>query len=323
MIRDRIRRRLNRQSRIPFHMFDAGSVADEAAAARKLERLYHRGQERAWAGTEVLTALAEEHGPSRLDAEGRAALREVLGGILWGELIAWKVAAKLADEAVPLEIKLAATSQAHDESRHFYVLHDFLERVGGAPMRLPKSAERLFERVLAADTMAKRILGMHLVVEPMAQSIFHLLREREVDPVLSELMPLFERDEARHVALGVLYLPQLLAEARPRELAALATWQLRTYLMQLDVLRDTAPALAALGVDARVAYRQGRKRQLAAMRLVGDELGRTLPVTELFVRVIDFKSELDFPDDARIALGARLKNATRVALRGRAAAAPA
>ena len=34
----------------------------------------------------------------------------------------------------------------------------------------------------------------------------------QVEPVLSDLMPYFERDEARHVGLGVLYLPKLLAK---------------------------------------------------------------------------------------------------------------
>jgi hypothetical protein len=298
-------------------MFDPERVAADVDDARKMERLYHRGQERAWNGKQVLDDLCTEHGDHALDAQERAALREVLGSILWGELAAWKIAAKLSADVVPLDVKLATTSQAHDESRHFYVLHDYLERrLDGAPKALHPDAQRMFERVLAAEGMARRVLGMHLVVEPMAQSIFHLLRERHLDPVLTDLMPLYERDEARHVALGVLFLPRLLADMGPREIAELATWQLRTYLLQVDLLRAMTPQLEALGLDPRVVYRQGRKRQLAAMRLVGDELGRSLPITELFLRVIDFKCELELPRDRAAALPTRLRRATEAALFG-------
>jgi hypothetical protein len=49
---------------------------------------------------------------------------------MWGELAAWKISAQLADELEPLEAKLAATSQVHDEARHFYVMHDYLDALG-------------------------------------------------------------------------------------------------------------------------------------------------------------------------------------------------
>ena len=52
---------------------------------------------------------------------------------------------------------------------------------------------------------------MQLIVESVAVTLFRSVAKAGVEPVLSELMPYFERDEARHVGLGVLYLPTLLA----------------------------------------------------------------------------------------------------------------
>ena len=51
---------------------------------------------------------------------------------------------------------------------------------------------------------------------PRLSSLFRSVAQAGVEPVISELMPYFERDEARHVGLGVLYLPKLLAKLGQR-----------------------------------------------------------------------------------------------------------
>src|SRR5262249_4699652 len=103
------------RSRIRFDMFDAPRLAADARGAQKLGSRYHRGQELAWDGRAVLAELVARHGGVRVPPEKRAALSRVFGLIMWGELAAWKISLQLADEIVPLEPKMAATSQAHDE----------------------------------------------------------------------------------------------------------------------------------------------------------------------------------------------------------------
>lgn len=301
---------------IPFGMLDGEHGARAAEAAKKLERLYHQGQERAWVGSALLEALVAEHGPPALPRAKADAMRQVLAVILWGELAAWKVSAILAGRLEPLGAKMAATAQVHDEARHFYVMHDYLAHLGEVPRALGPRTQAFLERVLCANHDAKLLLGMQLVVEPMAQTLFHLLREQRPEPVLAGLMPYYERDEARHVALGVLHLPTVLRRMPLREKAELARWQLSLYLLQLDVLRELSGALAALGIDVREALRQGRRRQVTATRLLGDELGRRLALSETFLRIIDFKSELVFPRDDDGALYERLANAAKSAAFG-------
>ena len=63
---------------------------------------------------------------------------------------------------------------------------------------------------ISFKNLVKKLVGMQLMVEPMAITLFQLVREYQLEPVLCDLLELYERDEARHVALGVLHLPKLL-----------------------------------------------------------------------------------------------------------------
>ena len=51
---------------------------------------------------------------------------------------------------------------------------------------------------------------MQLTVETIALTIFQRVREIGVEPVLTDLLPYYERDEARHVGLGVQLVPQMM-----------------------------------------------------------------------------------------------------------------
>ena len=75
---------------------------------------------------------------------------------------------------------------------------------------------------------------MQLTVETIALVIFQRVRELEVEPVLTELMPYYERDEARHVGLGVQLVPQMMNDAVESRGSS------RSALFQLDMLVDDA-----------------------------------------------------------------------------------
>src|SRR5580692_7171332 len=106
--------------KLPFDMFDRSYSDSEARRARRMESIYHAGQAKIWDGRQVLAQLIADHGKPVLSEEKRRALGRIFGIIMWGELAAWKISAQLADRLVPLEAKLAAASQVHDEARHFY-----------------------------------------------------------------------------------------------------------------------------------------------------------------------------------------------------------
>lgn len=283
---------------LPFDMFDELRSAEAAAAARKLEGIYHKGQAKVWSGKELLPELIARHGGVRPPAGQADALRAVFAIILWGELAAWKVSANLALHLEPLEAKLAATSQAHDEARHFYTMHDYLQQLGPVPTDLAPSARRILEGVLNADTLTKKLVGMQLMVEPMALTLFQLVRERRVEPVLVELLEYYERDEARHVALGVLHLPKLLAKMSHAEALDLWTWEFGEYWAQLDMLAEMEPHFTALGIPVSEVMRIGRQKQIRANEMLIEELGYDLHVLRFFVRFFDAKYRWHWPAEA-------------------------
>jgi hypothetical protein len=93
---------------------------------------------------------------------------------------------------------------------------------------------------------------MQLLVENIALSIFRQLADTNVEPVLTELLQYVERDEARHVALGVLYVPRLLNQSSRLERA-------RNFLFNYEMLLlSTAGGelldehFEALGLDHRM-----------------------------------------------------------------------
>src|SRR5262249_4298020 len=96
---------------LPYDMFDLARSASEARRYERVENIYHRGQDLAWNGREVLASLVDKHGGVHVPPDKREALAAVFGPILWGELAAWKISAQLADRLEPLEAKMAATSQ--------------------------------------------------------------------------------------------------------------------------------------------------------------------------------------------------------------------
>lgn len=252
-------------TQLRYDMFDLARSAEEARRLHKCGAIYHRGQEAAWDGRAVLAELVARHGGVQVEPAARAALERVFAIILWGELAAWKISAQLADRLVPLEAKLAATSQAFDEARHFYVMHDYLTALGYRPGPLPRAPQALLELVLGTDELAEKLMGMQLMIETMALALFQAVRERAIEPVLTELLRYFERDEARHVGLGMQYVPSLVAAmSRPR-LLRLGTFQVRLMFLALSELRVMAPDLATLGLDPRVLIESTRAKQLAAL----------------------------------------------------------
>jgi hypothetical protein len=258
---------------IPFHMFELERSVEEARRAQKLASLYHRGQELAWDGRAVLAELVARHGGIHLPDDKRAALGQIFGVIMWGELAAWRISAQLADEIEELEPKLAATSQAHDEARHFYVMHDYLAALGAVPRGLDGPSRKVLETVLGTRSLVKKLLGMQLMVESLALTIFQVVRESRVEPVLVELLRYVEKDEARHVGLGVQLLPRLMKGLGRLEVASLIAFQVKILAYTLAGLKAQEASWRTLGVSPEHIIRLGRAKQTLAFQELGAQMG--------------------------------------------------
>jgi hypothetical protein len=225
----------------------------------KLERLYHVGAQKAWNGKEVLADLLRKHGGIRIADDKKRALAEIFSTILWGELAAWSISADLALQLEDTEAKMAATSQVFDEARHFYVMRDYLLALDVEIPPLDGYTHTVLTELLETDRLVDKLLGMQLIVESVAVTLFRSVAQAGVEPVLSELMPYFERDEARHVGLGVLYLPRLLARLSPLEAARLKLVQLKIVTLIGWGSHLKKPCFAALGIDNNDSFRRGTR----------------------------------------------------------------
>ena len=250
---------------IPYGMFDKERTAREVRAARNLETVYHAGQRKIWNGQEVLAQLVEKHGVPDLPPDKLNALKRIFSIIMWGEMAAWKISAELAADLEPMEARMAATSQAHDEARHFYVMHDYLQHLGYEPGPLGGAADRLLTAVVDTGSLTRKLLGMQLMVEPVAITLFQTVRQSGVEPVLCELLSFYERDEARHIALGVNYLPDLLNSMSYSDLLLLWSWQLRLLFLQVDELKELEDDLRLLGIDPLAVFEVAEAKQIKAL----------------------------------------------------------
>ena len=287
------------KTEIRYDMFDIVRNAEEARRLSKCERIYHRGQTLAWDGKDILGSLLAEHGAPQIEPDKKEPLKRVFAIILWGELAAWKISAQLADRLVPLEAKMAATSQAHDEARHFYVMHDYLKLLDYVPERMDRAPQALLDLVLNTDNLAYKILGMQLMIETIALTIFQTVRELEVEPIITELMKYYEKDEARHVGLGMQYLPSLMQDMNKREVSALSTFQVKLLTWALWELKLLEKDFAVLGIDPRTILDRGRRKQLGALHEAFDALGVDLNEDRnIAASTLKSITEIVFPTDA-------------------------
>jgi hypothetical protein len=284
------------RSKLPFDMFNLKRSAAEAKRAEKLANIYHRGQELAWDGRKVLGDLMERHGGVHMEPEKAQALSRLFGVLMWGELAAWKISAELADGLVPLEAKMAATAQVHDEARHFYVLHDYLAELGQVPTSIDRASRAVLDLALEADDLCSKLMGMQLLIETLALTLFQAVRELNVDPVLSGLMRYFEKDEARHVGLGVQYLPSMLKGMPRRRAVKLLLHEVNIMGWAMAELKVMEPDLRLVGLDPRQIFTLGTAKQALAFQALGEELGKVPNMEdELADRLLTSIGDLLFP----------------------------
>jgi hypothetical protein len=295
MLLERIAAFRRHRTKIPFGMFDLEREAEQARADARLRNIYHRGQDLAWDGREVLAELLKKHGGIHLPPDKKDALARIFEIILWGELAAWKISAELADRIEPLEAKMAATSQAHDEARHFYVMFDYLRALGYRPTRIDAFSQKVLDITLDSHSLAEKLLGMQLMIETIALTIFAEVREARVEPVLADLMPYYEKDEARHVGLGTQYLPQLMYQMSRFEAAKTTAFQLRLVFWSLAGLKAMEKDLATLGIVARDMGERGRNKQIAAFQELWAAMGIDPPGDYVIDRCITTIKEVLFP----------------------------
>ncbi|GAA0572123.1 ferritin-like domain-containing protein [Paractinoplanes ferrugineus] len=137
---------------------------------------------------------------------------------LHGEQGALLATARLVETVPDLDDKFYAASQVVDEARHVEAFSMYVERLGHHYPINP-ALRSMLSNVVTEDRWDIIYLGMQIIVEGLALAVFRLGHATSFDPVIRQITDLVARDEARHVAFGVLALQGLYDDLTSREIA--------------------------------------------------------------------------------------------------------
>ncbi len=256
----------------PYDLGDEDIVREATARTRTIERIYHKGQELSWNGPSKLQELIDKHGGIHMPEDKKEAFGKIASILLWGELAAWSVSADIALKLNDVEAKMAASSQVFDEARHFHTLREYLWRAEVPIQKLGGYSHQVLITLLKTDNLLHKLVGMQLMIESTAVVLFKTIAEAELEPVLTDLLYYFERDEARHVGLGALMLPQILADLNDFDAAKLWLFQMKVNLLMVAgglTMRETS---AELGIDQSRMQRRAFKMQRDIFGRMNDQL---------------------------------------------------
>ena len=135
-----------------------------------------------------------------------------------GEQGALVATAKITAAAESIDDKYYAAAQVGDEARHVEAYQLYLQRVG-TDFPITPSLHELLNQVMVQPHVDLTFLGMQILVEGVALAAFSLGEALFSNPVITQVTELVRRDEARHVAFGVLSLQGFYDDMDPIDLA--------------------------------------------------------------------------------------------------------
>jgi hypothetical protein len=141
-----------------------------------------------------------------------------LSVLLYGEQGAMLACSQMVDIVTGADQKFFQATQVMDEARHNEVLERYLERrLGGLHYPMPENERLLFDVILSDPRWYIKTIALQLIAETFAVSLFRMMGQAAVDPVLREVCGRILQDESRHMGFGMLALPAVVREATEAE----------------------------------------------------------------------------------------------------------
>ena len=222
-----------------------------------------------WNDDDVFDEILAKHG-GRINAtvEEKKAIAGLMSIIYYGEIVAMHTSAQLVGMVPDLPAQFVLAFQTMEEAKHITSMGKYLRALEVELPKINPYAKKLLDALRTETDPAAKLVGMNLIVENIAHSLFTTLMENFEEPVLQELLHYIDLDEVKHVALARNYLPQLLKEVGPVRRAAIyakqAYWNYVMFRAQDQIMRDTK----ALMID----WNAQMKRDMKDMRKMYKEL---------------------------------------------------
>ena len=213
---------------------------DYSVQAEDMRSLYEKAKRDQWNATRDIAWATPEPDDGRVLADE---LIDIHGGPLWEKLgerdrvelnrriTAWRLSvlvygeqgamlacSQLVDIVPGTDEKFFQATQVMDEARHNEVLERYIQtRLGGLHYPMPENERFLFDAILTDPRWYIKTIALQLVAETFAVSMFKMMAEAAVDPVLGEVCRRILLDESRHMGFGMLALPKIVREATEGE----------------------------------------------------------------------------------------------------------
>jgi hypothetical protein len=208
--------------------FDSSYAWNYGSVKEGLRDLYEKAKRDQWNGTTQLawdTDVDPERGIlpdvanpligyapyERLNRKERNHLRHgqvalQLSQFLHGEQGALIVASQLVGAVPWVDAKYYAGTQTMDEARHVEVFGRYVRDKLEWQWPVNDSLKELLDATIKDSRWDFKYLGMQIIIEGLAMAAFGQLFQVTTEPLLKELVRYVMKDEARHVAFGMLSL---------------------------------------------------------------------------------------------------------------------
>jgi hypothetical protein len=220
--------------------FDSNYVWNYGSVKEGLRELYEKAKREQWNSTTQLAWDTDvdpeseiiprqlnpfiDYGPAQKlnDKEmlrlGHAGISNQLSQFLHGEQGAMVVASQLVGAVPWMDAKFYASSQTMDEARHVEVFAKYVNDKLEWEWPINPNLKELLDATITDSRWDFKFLGMQVIIEGLAMAAFGSLWKMTNEPLLKDLLKYVMKDEARHVAFGILALRDYYKELSPGEM---------------------------------------------------------------------------------------------------------
>lgn len=218
----------------------------------RLERLFEQAKQDFWNDS---TAIDWSQALT-LTPHERRAMAKILSLIYYGERAALEVSAQLVPLVDDEQAKFVLACQVIEEAKHVSAFRKLLVKLHEI-MPCNPWAKRVLTDLVRTSNPVHKLVGMQLIVENIANQLFHIIHEHVQDPLIRKVLEYVGRDEKKHTGLAVLYLPKVLESVGFVESHLLWAKQIYWTFCVSQAIWDHRREAAALGIDIQVGLRKG------------------------------------------------------------------
>jgi hypothetical protein len=218
----------------------------------RLERLFEQAKQDFWNDTTAIDWSL----PLTLNARERKAMAKVLSLIYYGERAALEVSAQLVPMVDDEQAKFVLACQVIEEAKHVSAFRRLLLKLDAIQPVNPW-VRRVLSDLVAARHASYKLVGMQLIVENIANQLFHTIHDAVADPLIRKVVEYVGRDEKKHTGLAVLYLPRVLEHVGFVESHVLWAKQVYWNFCITEAIWEHRREARALGIDIRKALERG------------------------------------------------------------------